>query len=116
MVGRSVEVKEQIVEQDPHEHGIRKALNLGHTIGHAFESLALAQGRPVLHGYAVAWGLVCELYLSHTRCAFPKELMRQTIAFIKELRRVAFTCKEYDRCTNVTHEQEEHGRHHNFTC
>lgn len=38
MVGRSVQVKENIVEQDPLEHGIRKALNLGHTIGHAFES------------------------------------------------------------------------------
>lgn len=55
MVGRSVQVKEDIVEQDPFEHGIRKALNLGHTAGHAFESLALAENRPVLHGYAVAW-------------------------------------------------------------
>ena len=56
MVGRSVQVKEHIVEEDPQEHGIRKALNLGHTVGHAFESLALAERRPVLHGYAVAWG------------------------------------------------------------
>ena len=52
MVGRSVQVKEHIVEEDPLEHGIRKALNLGHTVGHAFESLALAERRPVLHGYA----------------------------------------------------------------
>lgn len=43
MVGRSVQVKEHIVEEDPQEHGIRKALNLGHTVGHAFESLALAE-------------------------------------------------------------------------
>ncbi len=63
LVGRSVQVKEDIVEQDPFEHGIRKALNLGHTVGHAFESMALAENRPVLHGYAVAWGIVCELYL-----------------------------------------------------
>lgn len=59
LVGRSVQVKENIVEQDPFEHGIRKALNLGHTVGHAFESMALAENRPVLHGYAVAWGIVC---------------------------------------------------------
>ena len=84
MVGRSVQVKEDIVEQDPKEHGIRKALNLGHTIGHAFESLALAENRPVLHGYAVAWGLVCELYLSYLKAGFPKDKMRQTIQFIKE--------------------------------
>lgn len=98
MVGRSVQVKEIIVEQDPKEHGIRKALNLGHTIGHAFESLALAENRPVLHGYAVAWGIVCELYLSHIKTGFPKEKMRQTIQFIKEnYGAFAFNCKQYDR-------------------
>ena len=72
-----VQVKEDIVEQDPFEHGIRKALNLGHTVGHAFESMALAENRPVLHGYAVAWGIVCELYLSHLKVGFPKEKMRK---------------------------------------
>lgn len=97
MVGRSVQVKEDIVEQDPKEHGIRKALNLGHTIGHAFESLALAESRPVLHGYAVAWGLVCELYLSHLQAGFPQDRMRQVIQFIKEnYGPFPFTCKHYD--------------------
>ncbi|MGN0309610.1 MAG: 3-dehydroquinate synthase family protein, partial [Bacteroides sp.] len=81
LVGESVKVKEDIVAADPQEHGIRKALNLGHTIGHAFESLALAEGRPVLHGYAVAWGLVCELYLSYIYTHFPKELLQQILYF-----------------------------------
>ena len=49
MVGESVAVKEKIVEADPLEHGIRKALNLGHTFGHAFESWALTR-KPYLHG------------------------------------------------------------------
>ncbi len=98
MVGRSVHVKEDIVEQDPKELGIRKALNLGHTVGHAFESLALAENRPVLHGYAVAWGIVCELYLSHIKTGFPKEKMRRTIRFVKEnYGAFAFDCKQYDR-------------------
>lgn len=98
LVGQSVQVKEDIVEQDPFEHGIRKALNLGHTAGHAFESLALAENRPVLHGYAVAWGLVCELYLSHIKAGFPSDKMRQTIRFIKEnYGTFAFDCKQYDR-------------------
>ncbi|MDR3119144.1 MAG: 3-dehydroquinate synthase [Mediterranea sp.] len=83
-IGKSVQVKKAIVEQDPFEHGIRKALNLGHTVGHAFESLALKENRPVLHGYAVAWGLVCELYLSHIQTGFPVNKMMQTIRFIKE--------------------------------
>ena len=97
MVGRSVQVKENIVHEDPLEHGIRKALNLGHTVGHAFESLALAENRPVLHGYAVAWGLVCELYLSCLLSGFPKDKMRQTIAFIKENYGVfVYDCKAYE--------------------
>lgn len=98
LVGESVQVKENIVEQDPFEHGIRKALNLGHTVGHVFESLALAENRPVLHGYAVAWGIVCELYLSHLKTGFPKEKMRQTIQFIKEnYGSFTFDCKQYEQ-------------------
>ena len=65
MVATSVQIKEEIVEKDPFENGLRKALNLGHTAGHAFESLALEANHPLLHGYAVAWGLLCELYLSY---------------------------------------------------
>ncbi len=98
MVGRSVNVKEQIVEEDPLEHGIRKALNLGHTVGHAFESLALAENRPILHGYAVAWGIICELYLSHVKVGFPIDKMRQTIQFIHQnYGAFSFDCKHYDR-------------------
>ena len=43
MVAESISVKERIVAEDPHEHGIRKALNFGHTIGHALEEFALQQ-------------------------------------------------------------------------
>lgn len=98
LVGQSVQVKEDIVKQDPLEHGIRKALNLGHTVGHAFESLALTEKHPVLHGYAVAWGIVCELYLSHIKAGFPKDKMRQTIQFIKEnYGTFVFDCKQYEQ-------------------
>ena len=98
MVARSVEVKERIVEADPTEKGIRKALNLGHTVGHAFESLALEQRRTVLHGYAVAWGLVCELYLSTKRMGFPRERFYQTIQFIRDhYGHFQFDCKDYPR-------------------
>ncbi|MDR0659049.1 MAG: 3-dehydroquinate synthase [Mediterranea sp.] len=97
LVGRSVQVKEDIVGQDPFEHGIRKALNLGHTVGHAFESLALEKNRPVLHGYAVAWGMVCELYLSHIMTGFPAGKMRQTVQFIKENYSAFYLdCKQYE--------------------
>lgn len=71
MIGRSVAIKEYFVVKDPTEQNIRKALNLGHTVGHAFESMALHQGRPILHGYAVAYGLIVELYLSSVKAGFP---------------------------------------------
>lgn len=117
LVGRSVAVKEDIVAQDPKEHGIRKALNLGHTVGHAFESLALAEGRPVLHGYAVAWGLVCELYLSYIKCGFPKERMRQVVQFVKEnYGGFAFNCKQYhDLYDLMKHDKKNTAGVINFT-
>ena len=117
LVAQSVAVKENIVAQDPHEHGIRKALNLGHTIGHAFESQALAEGRPVLHGYAVAWGLVCELYLSYIKTGFPKEIMWQVVQFIKSnYGGFAFNCKQYHELYDLMkHDKKNKGGIINFT-
>lgn len=97
LVVDSVAVKERIVEIDPLEKGIRKALNLGHTIGHAFESLSYTINKPMQHGYAVAWGVICELYLSHKLCGFPKEKLWTAISFIKEnYGFFPFSCDEYE--------------------
>ena len=101
MVAKSVRVKEDVVKRDPHEKGIRKALNYGHTFGHAFESFSLQHHRkgeaPILHGYAVAYGLVCELYLSVVKTGFPSDQMRQTVNFIRDnYGRFAITCDDYD--------------------
>lgn len=79
---QSVEIKRRIVEEDPYEHGIRRALNLGHTAGHALESLAMEKGSPVPHGYAVAWGCVIELVLSHMQCGFPSGRLREIAGYI----------------------------------
>lgn len=96
LVKQSIDVKSHIVEVDPHEHSLRKALNLGHTVGHAFESLALKQGRPMLHGYAVAYGLVSELYLSCLLVGFPESKMRQTFNFVRQhYGTFRFTCDDY---------------------
>lgn len=117
MVAKSVAIKEKVVQEDPFEKGIRKALNLGHTAGHAIESLALAENRTVLHGYAVAWGLVCELYLSCTKAGFPKEKLHQAINFVKENYGVfAFSCKEYEQLyAFMTHDKKNTAGIINFT-
>lgn len=68
-----VAFKEKIVERDPKETGLRKILNFGHTIGHAFESLSFKKNKPVLHGEAIAHGILGELILSHMQLGFPSE-------------------------------------------
>ena len=117
LVAHSVSIKEDIVEKDPFEKNIRKALNLGHTVGHAFESLALENNHPVLHGYAVAWGIICELYFSFIKVGFPKDKLRQTIQFIKENYGVlTFDCKQYDRLYEfMTHDKKNSAGIINFT-
>jgi 3-dehydroquinate synthase len=116
LVAKSVQVKERIVTEDPTEKGIRKALNLGHTVGHAFESLAL-QRKPILHGYAVAWGLVCELYLSVAKTGFPVEKMRQMTRFIFDhYGRMPITCDDYPTLLELmTHDKKNIGTSINFT-
>ena len=68
---RCVEIKEDVVRQDPTEKGLRKILNFGHTAGHAFESLAIERHKPLAHGEAVAHGMLVELILSHMLKGFP---------------------------------------------
>ena len=116
MVEKSVAVKQRIVTEDPTEQGIRKALNLGHTAGHAFESFALKH-QPILHGYAVAYGLVCELYLSCIKTGFPSDKMHQTVNFIHEhYGKMSITCDDYPQLMELmTHDKKNVAGIINFT-
>ena len=153
MVAASIAVKEHIVADDPHEHGIRKALNFGHTIGHALEEfsmqqqggavvstaptkqeaqkggavvsaqlLPLARARTapkntLLHGYAVAFGLIGELYISARKVGFPTARLHQTARFIREnYGAVAFTCDDYPTLLNLMrHDKKNTSDTINFT-
>ena len=159
MVAESIAVKERIVAEDPHEHGIRKALNFGHTIGHALEEFALQQAggavvsarllplarartapnnqltsggavvstapnnqltpgnRPLLHGYAVAFGLIGELYMSARKADFPTERLHQTARFIREnYAQTEFTCNDYPTLLNLMrHDKKNTSGVINFT-
>ena len=107
MLDKSVRIKERIVAEDPHEKGIRKALNLGHTFGHAFESWAMKR-QPVLHGYAVAFGLIAELYLATTQTDFPTERMRQTVNFIRAYYgSIPITCNDYPELIELMHHDKK---------
>ena len=116
MLDKNVRIKERIVAEDPHEKGIRKALNLGHTFGHAFESWAMKR-HPILHGYAVAFGLIAELYLATTRTDFPTERMRQTVNFIRAYYgSLPITCNDYPELIGlIHHDKKNRGNEINVT-
>lgn len=113
----SVKIKENITEQDPTEKGLRKALNLGHTAGHAFESLSHHRKDPVLHGYAVAYGIMCELYLCLKRFDFPQETFQRINYFIKEEYGIFhISCDDYPYLLNaMTHDKKNTSKEINFT-
>lgn len=98
LLEKSVKVKERIVEEDPKEHGIRRALNLGHTAGHAFEGFALEHGKPIPHGYAVAYGMLVEMIISHSLEAYPSEELYRYAGYLKDngYGIPDFSCKDYD--------------------
>lgn len=117
LLKESIQVKERIVAEDPFEKGIRKALNLGHTIGHAFESLSHKRETPIPHGFAVAWGLICELLLSHRYLKFPSETISELAAYIyRHYRAFPITCKDYETLYELmTHDKKNEAGYINFT-
>ncbi len=96
LLEESVNVKREIVAIDPHERGIRRALNLGHTVGHAFESLAMQRQAPIPHGYAVAWGMVVELIISHIMLKFSSATLHRYADFVyQNYGAFHITCDDY---------------------
>ena len=81
----SLKIKQYVVEIDPFERGLRKALNFGHTIGHAIESKALATENPLTHGEAIAIGMICEAYLSKILRGLSDEELNDICQFILKI-------------------------------
>ena len=64
LVRHSVKFKSAVVRMDPQEKGLRKVLNYGHSLGHALESYFLDSRTPLLHGEAIAAGMVLEAHIA----------------------------------------------------
>lgn len=93
----SVKLKNEVVLQDPTEQHIRKILNYGHTLGHAIESYFLenTDKDPLLHGEAIAVGMITEGYLSTKLTGLQaKELDDIKSTFLKYYPKVVFTEKD----------------------
>lgn len=118
LLEESVNVKRRIVEEDPTEKGIRRALNLGHTAGHAFESMSLQRMSPIPHGYAVAWGLIVELILSHLKFGFPSTELQHIATYVHDhYGAYTITCDDYAALLEFMHhdKKNENATEINFT-
>jgi 3-dehydroquinate synthase len=117
IIAHSVAIKKWHVLNDLTEQNIRKALNFGHTIGHAFESYAMKTGRPILHGYAVVYGMVAELYLSAIECGLEiSELDTISAWLLAKYGKFEIQESDFEALYQLmTHDKKNEGKRINFT-
>ncbi len=99
LLWESVQIKNNIVTQDPFEKELRKTLNYGHTLGHAIESYSLSDNKmkPLLHGEAVAIGMILTTYISNKTLGFPEETLEDiSSSILKKFTKVDFDTSEID--------------------
>jgi 3-dehydroquinate synthase len=103
LLKHSVAVKLNVVSEDPYEKGLRKTLNAGHTIGHALETFLLTANRKILHGEAVAAGLVCESFIALEKGKLVQEEFDEIRRFIiKVFGKVGFDAGEEEDIAKLT--------------
>ncbi len=99
----SVEFKAWVTQEDPTEKGLRKILNAGHTIGHALESYLLGSGRKILHGEAIAVGLITEFFIAKNRNMLNDLSFQEITGYVlKVFGKVKFEAKEVKAIANLT--------------
>jgi 3-dehydroquinate synthase len=86
LIETSVRIKNTVVTEDPKEEGLRKILNFGHTVGHAIETFSLetTAGKHLLHGEAIAVGMICEAYISNAAGKLTAKELEEITGFILE--------------------------------
>jgi 3-dehydroquinate synthase len=118
LIHRSIEIKNEVVTEDPKEAGIRKVLNYGHTLGHAIESYFLESDEKenLTHGEAIAIGMITEAYLSEKLLNFPSDKLnhiKKTI--IKIYGKVIIEPKDYEGIMELLiHDKKNVGGQVNF--
>lgn len=85
-IRHSVTIKNHVVLVDPTEKALRKTLNFGHTIGHALEGYSMVHDAdPLLHGEAIAAGMICEAYLAYKHNGLPEDELQDIIKTFRSL-------------------------------
>ncbi len=103
LVQHSAEFKSKVITEDPREKGLRKILNAGHTIGHALESYLLVSNNRVLHGEAIAAGLIMEAYISWQRKMISQDDFEQIRDYVMMIfGKVDFELSEVEAIASLT--------------
>lgn len=103
LIQHSVEFKARITTEDPTEKGLRKILNAGHTIGHALESYLLAKGDRILHGEAIAVGLITESFIARQQDLIAEDDFQLLCDFIlKTYGKIRIESTELDTIAQLT--------------
>lgn len=97
----SLLIKKRIVENDPYEKGPRKALNFGHTIGHAIEGVLLDSARPLLHGEAVFLGMIAESKIAHLKGFLDENELNEITNHLRQYIDFTFDLRNRDMITNL---------------
>jgi 3-dehydroquinate synthase len=99
LIWESIEIKNKVVSEDPYEKELRKTLNYGHTLGHAIESFCLAseKRKSILHGEAIAIGMILATYISSELVGFPKEKLNNvTNTILQHFKKISFSINEIE--------------------
>ena len=111
LVKHSVAFKAMVTTEDPKEKGLRKILNAGHTIGHAVESYLLSTGHRILHGEAIAIGLIAEGYIARTRNMITANELDEIATYILRIYpKVALSDSQIEQAASLTSQDKKNKR------
>lgn len=103
LIEKCISLKENIVKQDQMEQGKRKILNFGHSLAHAFESIAMHKNLDLLHGEAVASGIYYAIKLSEQKLSFPNHKSIEICDYIMSNYDIIDIQKDFDLVINYLH-------------
>ncbi len=115
IIHQSVEIKNKVVLADPKENGLRKILNFGHSLGHAIETHFLDSGVPLLHGEAIAIGMILEGYISTEKKILSKEDLSEMVEVISSYFELPTLPGSDELLTHLKQDKKNQGEVLNFS-
>ena len=111
IITKAIELKNNIVKKDLHEKSIRKSLNFGHSIGHALESSLLEQKKDILHGEAIAAGMIMELIIANKLKMIAAKELKEITDYINSIYKPIVLTKETEKLISkyILHDKKNEG-------